>query len=163
MGQLGSLVIAGVPKVEPLLSEAFRREQIGTEAYPYVWLQVRRSRQGLFSFAWRSLKHGVMGMVVPAGGEDTLGSDQDAFIGRFEIDGEGLKPRPVCHTDHTTERGFSTTGVVEYGEGCIRQSLAVVALEDGETSLVVDWTVVDDDVNLSLNEGFGVYVMNEIY
>jgi hypothetical protein len=161
MGQLGSTVIAGIAKVEPLSPEAFRREQIGTEAYPYVWLQVRRSKQGLFSFSWRSLKHGVMGMVVPTGGEDTLGSGQDAFTGRFEMDGERLKPRPICHTDRTTERGFSTTGIVEYGGGRIRQSLAVVALEDGETSLVVDWTVVDEDVTLSLNEGFGVYVMND--
>ena len=100
-----------------------------------------------------------MGMVVPAGGEDTLGSDQDAFIGRFEINGERLNPTPLFHTDHTSEKGFTTTGVIEYADGRIRQSIAVVALEDGETSLVIDWTVAD--VELSLNEGFGVYIMND--
>jgi len=161
MGQLGGLAIAGVPHVEPMAPEAFRREQEGTEAYPYVWLQVRRSRQGLFSFAWRSLAHGVMGMVVPAGGENVLGSDQDAFVGRFEVDGERLRPRPLCHTDRTTDRGFTSTGVVEYADGSIRQSLAVAALEDGETSLFIDWSVVDPGVLLSLNEAFGVYVMND--
>ena len=159
MGQLGTLVIAGVPNVSPISVEEFRREQIGTDAYPYVWLQVRRSKQGLFSFAWRSLAHSVMGMVVPAGGEDTLGSDQDAFIGRFEINGEQLNPTPLYHTDHTSEKGFTTTGAIEYADGQIRQSIAVVALEDGETSLVIDWTVAD--VELSLNEGFGVYIMND--
>ncbi len=159
MGQLGTLVIAGVPDVSPISVEEFRREQVGTETYPYVWLQVRRSKQGLFSFAWRSLAHSVMGMVVPAGGEDTLGSDQDAFIGRFEINGERLNPTPLFHTDHTSEKGFTTTGAIEYADGRIRQSIAVVALEDGETSLVIDWTV--SDVELSLNEGFGVYIMND--
>ena len=161
MGQLGILAIAGVPRVERLSPEAFRREQMGTEAYPYVWMQMRRSRQGLFSFAWRSLSQGVMGMVIPAGGEDTLGSDQDAFTGRFEIDGKRLRPRPICHTDRTTNHGFTTTGIVEYAEGRIRQALAVVALEDGETSLLIDWTVVQPDVVLSLNEAFGVFVMND--
>jgi hypothetical protein len=159
MGLLGILVIAGVPDVSPISVEEFRREQVGTDAYPYVWLQVRRSKQGLFSFAWRSLAHSVMGMVVPTGGEDTLGSEQDAFIGRFEINGERLKPMPLFHTDHTSEKGFTTTGVIEYADGRIRQSIAVVALEDGETSLVIDWTVAD--VELSLNEGFGVYIMND--
>ena len=159
MGQLGTLVIAGIPDVSPISVEEFRREQVGTDAYPYVWLQVRRSKQGLFSFAWRSLSHSVMGMVVPAGGENTLGSDQDAFIGRFEINGERLNPTPLFHTDHTSEKGFTTTGVIEYADGRIRQSIAVVALEDGETSLVIDWTVAD--VELSLNEGFGVYIMND--
>ena len=159
MGQLGTLVIAGVPNVSPISVEEFRREQVGTETYPYVWLQVRRSKQGLFSFAWRSLAHSIMGMVVPAGGEDTLGSDQDAFIGRFEINGERLNPTPLFHTDHTSEKGFTTTGAIEYADGRIRQSIAVVALEDGETSLVIDWTVAD--VELSLNEGFGVYIMND--
>ena len=159
MGQLGTLVIAGIPDVSPISVEEFRREQVGTETYPYVWLQVRRSKQGLFSFAWRSLSHSVMGMVVPAGGENTLGSDQDAFIGRFEINGERLNPTPLFHTDHTSEKGFTTTGVIEYADGRIRQSIAVVALEDGETSLVIDRTVAD--VELSLNEGFGVYIMND--
>ena len=159
MGQLGALVIASVPDVSPISVEEFRREQVGTDAYPYVWLQVRRSKQGLFSFAWRSLAHGVMGMVVPASGEDTLGSEQDAFIGRFEINGERLNPTPLFHTDHTSEKGFTTTGVIKYADGRIRQSIAVVALEDGETSLVIDWTVAD--VALSLNEGFGVYIMND--
>ena len=159
MGQLAGLVIAGIPDVSPISVEEFRREQVGTDAYPYVWLQVRRSKQGLFSFAWRSLAHSVMGMVVPAGGEDTLGSDQDAFIGRFEINGERLNPTPLFHTDHTSEKGFTTTGAIEYADGRIRQSIAVVALEDGETSLVIDWTVAD--VALSLNEGFGVYIMND--
>jgi len=159
MGQLGVLVIAGIPDVSPISVEEFRREQVGTETYPYVWLQVRRSKQGLFSFAWRSLAHSVMGMVVPTGGEDTLGSDQDAFIGRFEINGERLNPTPLYHTDHTSEKGFTTTGAIEYADGRIRQSIAVVALEDGETSLVIDWTVAD--VELSLNEGFGVYIMND--
>ena len=161
MGMLGILSIAGVPRVERLPVKAFRREQVGTETYPYVWLQVRRSRQGLLSFSWRSLSQGVMGMVVPAGGEDTLGSDQDAFTGRFEIDGERLKPRPICHTDYTTDRGFRTTGIVEYAEGGIRQALSVAALEDGETSLLIDWTVVEPGVKLTLNEAFGVYVMND--
>jgi hypothetical protein len=161
MGQLGSLAIFGFPKLIPISAEEFRREQIGTKAYPYVWLQVRNSRQGLFSFSWRSLSHGVMGMVVPAGGEDVLGSDQDAFVGRFEIDGERQKPTPLCHTDHTSDRGFSTTGVVTYANGRIRQSIAVVALKDGETSLIVDRTEMDDDVVLSLNEAFGIYVMND--
>ena len=100
-------------------------------------------------------------MVVPAGGENDLGSDQDAFTGRFEINGERLKPHPVCHTDHTSQRGFSTTGVINYAEGRIRQSLAVVALEDGETSLVIDWTVANEDIDLLLNEGFGIYIMND--
>ncbi|MDE2801185.1 MAG: hypothetical protein OXI94_21185 [Gemmatimonadota bacterium] len=159
MGQLGTLVIAGVPDVSPISVEEFRREQVGTETYPYVWLQVRRSKQGLFSFAWRSLSHSVMGMVVPSGGENTLGSDQDAFIGRFEINGERLNPTPIFHTDHTSEKGFTTTGVIEYADGRIRQAIAVIALEDGETSLVIDWTVAD--VELSLNEGFGVYIMND--
>ena len=159
MGQLGTLVIAGVPDISPISVEEFRREQIGTDAYPYVWLQVRRSKQGLFSFAWRSLSHSVMGMVVPTGGEDTLGSDEDAFIGRFAINGERLKPTPLFHTDHTSEKGFTTTGAIEYADGRIRQSIAVAALEDGETSLVIDWTVAD--VELSLNEGFGVYIMND--
>lgn len=161
MGQLGGLAIVGMPDVQPISPKEFRREQIGTEAYPYVWLQVRRSKQGLFSFAWRSLSHGVMGMVVPAGGENVLGSDQDAFTGRFEINDERLKPNPICHTNHTSNRGFSTTGVVTYAKGQIRQSIAVIALEDGETSLIVDWTVADDDITLSLNEGFGVYIMND--
>ena len=98
-------------------------------------------------------------MVVPTGGEDTLGSDEDAFIGRFEINGERLKPTPLFHTDHTSEKGFTTTGAIEYADGQIRQSIAVVALEDGETSLLIDWTVAD--VELSLNEGFGVYIMND--
>lgn len=159
MGHLAALVIAGVPDISPISVEEFRREQVGTDAYPYVWLQVRRSKQGLFSFAWRSLSHSVMGMVVPTGGEDTLGSDEDAFIGRFEINGERLKPTPLFHTDHTSEKGFTTTGAIEYADGRIRQSIAVVALEDGETSLVIDWTVAD--VALSLNEGFGVYIMND--
>jgi hypothetical protein len=162
MGQLGALTMAGIPKVEPLSEAEFRREQIGTEDYPFVWLQVRRSRQGLFSFSWRSLSHSVMGMVIPAGGESILGSDQDAFIGRFEIDGEQLKPTPVYHTDHTSGKGFTTTGLISYGDGKIRQSLAVVAMEDGETSLVVDFTEAADDVTLSLNEGLGVYVMNDL-
>ncbi len=161
MGQLGCLTIAGLPDIEPLTDEKFRREVIGTEAYPYVWLQVRRSRQGFFSFAWRSLSHGVMGLVCPAGGESILGSDQDAFTGRFEINGERLKPTPVCHTDHTSDLGFTTTGIVTYAEGRIRQSLAVVALEDGESSIVIDRTIVDRDVVLSRNEGFGLYVMND--
>jgi hypothetical protein len=104
-------------------------------------------------------KKSKQGMVVPAGGEDTLGSDQDAFIGRFEINSERLKPTPLFHTDHTSEKGFTTTGVIEYVDGRTRQSISVVALEDGETSLVIDWTVAD--VELSLNEGFGVYIMND--
>lgn len=161
MGQLGSLAMFGMPRLEPLSDEEFRREKVGTDAYPYVWLQVRNSRQGIFSFSWRSLSHGVMGMVIPAGGEHVLGSDQDAFVGRFEIEGERLKPTPLCHTDHTTDKGFSTTGIVTYAGGRIRQSIAVVALEDGETSIVIDRTEVDDDVTLSLNEGLGVYVMND--
>jgi hypothetical protein len=161
MGQLGSLAMFGMPRLEPLSDEEFRREKVGTDAYPYVWLQVRNSRQGMFSFSWRSLSHGVMGMVIPAGGEHVLGSDQDAFVGRFEIEGERLKPTPLCHTDHTTDKGFSTTGIVTYAGGRIRQSIAVVALEDGETSIVIDRTEVDDDVTLSLNEGLGVYVMND--
>ena len=161
MGQLGCLTIAGLPEVEPVSDKEFRREQTGTEAYPYVWLQVRRSRQGLFSFTWRSLAHSVMGMVIPAGGENILGSDQDAFTGRFEIAGKRLKPTPVCHTDHTSESGFRTTGLITYVEGRIRQSLAVVAFDDGETALVVDRTEVDDDIALSLNEGLGIYVMND--
>ena len=161
MGQLGALAIAGTPDVATISDDDFRREQVGTEAYPYVWLQVRRSRQGFFSFAWRSLSQQVMGMVVPAAGERVLGSDQDAFTGRFEIEGERMKPSPICHTDHTTEKGFTTTGVISYGDGRIRQSIAVVALEDGETSLLVDRTVVDESVTLTLNEGFGVYVMND--
>ena len=132
MGQLGTLVIAGIPNVSPISIEEFRREQVGTDDYPYVWLQVRRSKQGLFSFAWRSLSHSVMGMVVPASGENTLGSDQDAFIGRFEINGERLNPTPLYHTDHTSEKGFTTTGTIEYAGGRIRQSIAVVALEDGK-------------------------------
>jgi hypothetical protein len=155
------LAIAGTPDVATISDDDFRREQVGTEAYPYVWLQVRRSRQGFFSFAWRSLSQQVMGMVVPAAGERVLGSDQDAFTGRFEIEGERMKPSPICHTDHTTEKGFTTTGVISYGDGRIRQSIAVVALEDGETSLLVDRTVVDESVTLTLNEGFGVYVMND--
>ena len=100
-------------------------------------------------------------MVVPAGGENIFGSEQDAFTGRFEMAGERLKPRPLCHTDHTTERGFTTTGVVEYGDGLIRQSLAVVALEDGETSIVIDWTVAEPGIELTCNEAFGLYVMND--
>lgn len=159
MGLLGILVIAGVPDVKPIPDGEFRREQVGTDAYPYVWLQVRRSRQGFLSFAWRSLKHSAMGMVVPAGGEDTLGSDQDAFIGRFEVDGERLAPTPMFHTDHTSEKGFTTTGLIAYGDGAVRQWLAVVALEDGETTLVVDWSTAD--LELSGNEGLGVYVMND--
>lgn len=159
MGLLGILVISGLPDLSPITEDAFRREQIGTEAYPYVWLQVRRSKQGLVSFAWRSLNQGVMGMIVPAGGESTLGSDQDAFIGRFEIDGERLTPMPLYHTDHTSNKGFTTTGVITYAGGRIRQYIAVVALEDGETSLVIDWT--NSEVDLSLNEGFGIYVMND--
>ncbi|HCK10516.1 MAG TPA: hypothetical protein DHW45_11625 [Candidatus Latescibacteria bacterium] len=161
MAQLGVLTISGIPSVKRLAPEAFRQEQVGTECYPYVWLQVRRSRQGLLSFAWRSLAQGVMGMVVPAGGENIFGSEQDAFTGRFEMAGERLKPRPLCHTDHTTERGFTTTGVVEYGDGLIRQSLAVVALEDGETSIVIDWTVAEPGIDLTCNEAFGLYVMND--
>ncbi len=46
-----------------------------------------------------------------------------------------------------------------HADGRIRQSIAIIALEDGETSLVIDWTV--SDVALSLNEGFGVYIMND--
>tara|TARA_A100001037_G_scaffold288917_1_gene300128 strand:- start:217 stop:2322 length:2106 start_codon:yes stop_codon:yes gene_type:complete len=159
MGLLGILVIAGIPDFKPISEAEFRREQIGTDDYPYVWLQVRRSKQGLFSFAWRSLKRQVMGMVVPAGGEDTLGSDQDAFVGRFEVEGERLKPHPLYHNDRTTDRGFSTTGVIEYADGAVRQSIAVVALEDGETSIVIDRTVAD--IELSVNEGFGLYIMND--
>jgi len=159
MGLLGILVIAGIPNVATLPEKAFRREQVGTDAYPYVWLQVRRSLQGLFSFAWRSLRQSAMGMIVPAGGEDTLGSDQDAFIGRFEVNGERQMPNPLYHTDRTSDKGFTTTGVIEYAEGAIRQSIAVVALEDGETSLVIDRTT--SDVDLSLNEGLGIYVMND--
>ena len=99
----------------------------------------------------------MIGMVVPAGGEDTLGSEQDAFIGRFEINGERLNPTPLYHTDHTSEKGFTTTGVIEYADGGIRQSIAVVALEDGETSLVIDWTVADVERLQTAQDGIRAY------
>ena len=154
MGQLGTLVIAGVPDVSPISVEEFRREQVGTETYPYVWLQVRRSKQGLFSFAWRSLAHSVMGMVVPAGGEDTLGSDQDAFIGRFEINGERLNPTPLFHTDHTSEKGFTTTGAIEYADGRIRLAQDGVRAyrfrsRTSDVIAVANFTTVSESIELA--------------
>jgi hypothetical protein len=162
MGHVASAVMAGLPKPLSLTADDFRRRQAGCEAYPYVWMQVRRSRAGLFAFSWRSLRHQVMGTVIPAGGEDTFGADQDALCGRVAIGGEPQRPRPVCHTDHTTDRGFLTTGEVHYGtEGQVRQNLAVAALDDGETAVVIDRTVAAPEVDLSLNEGLGLYLMND--
>jgi hypothetical protein len=102
-----------------------------------------------------------MGTVIPAGGEDTFGADQDGLVGRFELDGERVRPNVICHTDHTTEKGFCTTGRMVYGDGAIDQRIAVIALEDGETVVFVDVTEATDVSRVTLNEGLGVYVMND--
>ncbi len=161
MGKLGTAVMAGIPKVERLKPEVYRRKLFGCEAYPFVWMQVRRSRAGLVGFCWRSLRHGVMGTVIPAGGENTFGADQDGLVGRFELDGELAKPKMICHTDHTDEKGFRTTGQIHYGDGVIDQRVAVVALDDGETVVFVDVTEATDVSRVTLNEGLGLYVMND--
>ncbi len=161
MGKLGSAIMAGVPQVERMDHNAFRRQQIGCEIYPFVWMQTRRSRAGTFGFCWRSLRHSVMGTVIPASGEDTFGADQDGLIGRIEIDGEATRPKAICHTDHTTEKGFRTTGEIVYGKDQVTQCLSVVALEDGETVVFVDLTQAVDPERVTLNEGLGIYAMND--
>lgn len=161
MEALASVVMTGVPRVRPLKPDAFRRRQAGCEAYPYVWMQLRRSRVGLFAFSWRSLAHGVMGTVVPADGEATFGADQDGLVGRFEIGGERVKPKGVCHTDHTDKKGFRTIGEIHYGGGQIVQGVAVAALEDGETAVIIDLTEAKEGTAVTRNEGLGIYVMND--
>ena len=161
MGALGGVVMAGAPQVKRMRPEAYRRRQIGCEAYPYVWMQVRRSRVGLFGFSWRSLAHGVMGTVIPSGGESTFGADQDGLVGRFEIDGRRVRPKVICHTDHTSEKGFWTTGEIHYGDGKIVQRIAVAALEDGETAVVIDLTEAEAGTPVTRNEGLGIYLMND--
>ena len=161
MGHLAAVVMMGVPAVARMSSDAFRRRQVGCEAYPFVWMQVRRSRAGLFGFSWRSLGHGVMGTVIPAGGESTFGAEQDGLVGRFEIGGERVRPEVVCHTDHTTEKGFRTTGEIHYGGGKIVQHIAAAALEDGETVVLIDLTETDAGTQVTRNEGLGIFVMND--
>ncbi len=161
MWDLAIAIMAGLPETFRFQSEMYRHKLLGCEAYPYVELQVRRSRAGFFSFSWRSLGARVMGTVIPSGGEDTFGADQDGLVGRFELDGERVRPNVVCHTDRTTEKGFCTTGRMLYGDGAIDQRVAVVALEDGETVVFVDVTEATDVSRVTLNEGLGVYVMND--
>lgn len=161
MGEFAAVVMGGVPRVRPLTPDVFRRRQAGCEAYPYVWMQLRRSRAGLFAFSWRSLAHGAMGTVVPADGEATFGADQDGLAGRFDIYGERVRPKAVCHTDHTDKKGFRTTGEIRYGEGKIVQGIAVAALEDGETAAIIDLTEATEGAAVTRNEGLGIYVMND--
>ena len=70
-----------------------------------------------------------------------------------------MNPTPLYHTDHTSEKGFTTTGVIEYADGQFDNRSPSSRSKTDETSLVIDWTVAD--VELSLNEGFGVYIMND--
>ena len=161
MGALAGVVMGGVPRVRRLPDDEFRRRQARTASYPFVWLQLRRTRQGLFSFCWRSLAQKVMGLAIPAGGEAVLGAEQDGLVGRIDLDGQPAQPVAACHTDHTDERGFRTTGEVDYGRGQVTQRLAVVALPDGETALVIDLTTARPGARVTRNEGLGVYVMND--
>ena len=161
MGSFAAVMMAGVPEVQRMRPDAFRRKQVGCEAYPFVWMQVRRSRAGLFGFSWRSLGHRAMGTVIPAGGESTFGADQDGLVGRFEIDGKPARPRVICHTDHTTDLGFRTTGEIHYGDGRIVQHIAVAALEDGETVVVMDLAEAQPGTPVTGNEGLGIYAMND--
>ncbi len=161
MGGLAATVMAGLPRAKRLSADDFRRRQVGTVSHPFVWMQIRRSLAGTFSFCWRSLAHGVMGSVWPAGGENVFGADQDGLVGRIEVDGVRQKPKVICHTDHTGARGFSTTGKLTYAGGKIEQRLAVAALPDGETAVVIDLTTAAPSTNVTVNEGLGVYVMND--
>jgi len=161
MGSFATVAMAGVPEVTRMAPQTYRRSVVGCESYPFVWMQVRRSTSGLFGFCWRSLGHRVMGTVVPAGGEGTFGADQDGLVGRIAVDGEAQSPTVTCHTDHTDEKGFRTTGEITYADGKVVQHLSVAALRDGETVVVMDLCEASSDVSVTLNEGLGVYVMND--
>jgi hypothetical protein len=161
MGGLAAVVMVGMPKAKRLSADEFRRKQAGCVSFPFVWLQIRRSRAGTFSFCWRSLAHGVMGAVFPAGAENTFGADQDGLVGRFDLEGKRAKPKVIAHTDHTSNQGFRTTGEIQYGDGQISQRIAVAALDDGETTLFIDLSTARPGAPVTRNEALGVYLMND--